>query len=386
VETLYWESIMNDKNPAAFEAYLKKYPGGEFADLAKIRIADLKKESVKPAIPPFSESASITPPSQPASSQKPPDQSTSEPDMVVAQSKSESLEKTPSQSSQRFTVNSIGIIKDNQTGKEWMVGPDKDMTWDEADVWAKKLETDGKNWRLPKKSEVATLYQKGAGNRNLDPVFQTTGWYVWTESEDSKNAWSFYLYDGEPVNYLKGAGSQRRAFAIQSPGEAQMVSSGKPSWVVETSKYSKLGNNGEELPFSAKSWLMVRDNETGLIWEVKKNRDGKQNYDDPNDADNDYNFVETSQLFIETLNSKFYGGFSDWRIPTRHELKTLVDSNINYIVINNAYFPNMQNASYWSSTSAISNNFFWVFYFNYGVDGIQSKINNFYVIAVRGGI
>jgi hypothetical protein len=46
-ETVYWESIMNSTNPAVFEAYLKKYPNGEFSEIAHIKIADLKKESAK---------------------------------------------------------------------------------------------------------------------------------------------------------------------------------------------------------------------------------------------------------------------------------------------------------------------------------------------------
>ena len=43
MEALYWQSIMNDSDPAVFESYLKKYPDGEFSDLAKIKISNLKK-------------------------------------------------------------------------------------------------------------------------------------------------------------------------------------------------------------------------------------------------------------------------------------------------------------------------------------------------------
>jgi hypothetical protein len=40
------------------------------------------------------------------------------------------------------------------------------------------------------------------------------------------------------------------------------------------------------LPDSAGSWAMVRDNGTGLIWEIKTNKDGTKNYTNPHDADN----------------------------------------------------------------------------------------------------
>ena len=48
--------------------------------------------------------------------------------------------------------------------------------------------------------------------------------------------------------------------------------------------YTKLGSGGIALPDSATSWLMAHDNVTGLIWEVKQNKDGVSDYSNPNDA------------------------------------------------------------------------------------------------------
>lgn len=42
VEVTYWDTIKFSENPADFEAYLKKFPKGVFADLARIRIGELK--------------------------------------------------------------------------------------------------------------------------------------------------------------------------------------------------------------------------------------------------------------------------------------------------------------------------------------------------------
>jgi hypothetical protein len=42
-DSLYWESIMNDTDPAAFEDYIKNYPDGAFVELAKRKINALKK-------------------------------------------------------------------------------------------------------------------------------------------------------------------------------------------------------------------------------------------------------------------------------------------------------------------------------------------------------
>ena len=53
--------------------------------------------------------------------------------------------------------------------------------------------------------------------------------------------------------------------------------------------YTKLDENSNELPDDAPwPWAMVRDNVTGLIWEVKQDNDGIQNYENPHDADNTY--------------------------------------------------------------------------------------------------
>jgi hypothetical protein len=51
MEALYWQSIMNDTDPAVFESYLKKYPDGEFSDLAKIKISNLKKGQKNEILP-----------------------------------------------------------------------------------------------------------------------------------------------------------------------------------------------------------------------------------------------------------------------------------------------------------------------------------------------
>jgi tetratricopeptide (TPR) repeat protein len=45
IELSFWDSIKNSTNAEDFNAYLRKYPNGEFADLARIRAANLSKDS-----------------------------------------------------------------------------------------------------------------------------------------------------------------------------------------------------------------------------------------------------------------------------------------------------------------------------------------------------
>jgi len=42
VEFAYWDAVKNSTNPNAFKAYLKKFPFGNFADLARVKIDELK--------------------------------------------------------------------------------------------------------------------------------------------------------------------------------------------------------------------------------------------------------------------------------------------------------------------------------------------------------
>jgi formylglycine-generating enzyme required for sulfatase activity len=52
VELTYWNSIQESKNPAAFEAYLQQFQTGRFADLARIKLAELRPPPAAPARPP----------------------------------------------------------------------------------------------------------------------------------------------------------------------------------------------------------------------------------------------------------------------------------------------------------------------------------------------
>jgi len=56
--------------------------------------------------------------------------------------------------------------------------------------------------------------------------------------------------------------------------------------------FTKLDGLGNDPSNDAPAWAMVRDNVTGLIWEVKQSRDGVKNYADPHDADNTYTWYD----------------------------------------------------------------------------------------------
>ena len=41
----FWESVRGSDNPALVQAYLEKYPSGEFSALARIRVDELTPDS-----------------------------------------------------------------------------------------------------------------------------------------------------------------------------------------------------------------------------------------------------------------------------------------------------------------------------------------------------
>ncbi|MGO7208741.1 adenylate/guanylate cyclase domain-containing protein, partial [Rhizobium ruizarguesonis] len=47
VEVAFWETVRDTDNPEMIEAYLAKYPHGQFSDLANILLADFHEKLTK---------------------------------------------------------------------------------------------------------------------------------------------------------------------------------------------------------------------------------------------------------------------------------------------------------------------------------------------------
>jgi len=170
--------------------------------------------------------------------------------------------------------------------------------------------------------------------------------------------------------------------------------------------YTKLDKNGNDLPDSAESWVMIRDKVTGLVWESKDEKDGRQNPDNLHDSDNLYAWYDSNSAtnggypgkepaihrknteeYINELNKNRFGGFNDWRLPTINEIISLssYDSDPK---ISRSYFPNTQDGPYWTSDSYnyLNNNMCaWALDFKCGNTVYLSKDDEgYYARAVRG--
>jgi hypothetical protein len=184
---------------------------------------------------------------------------------------------------------------------------------------------------------------------------------------------------------------------IPCPKTGELFYGQDASYSINPKSYTKLDSNGNALSDNASSWVMVKDNNTGLIWENKTDdgsihdKDNLYSWYDPNPATNggnagkDGNGTDTYD-FITSLNVANFGGFNDWRMPTIMELSTIVNAGTFYPAINTAFYPNTKSDPYWSSTTFAGNmGVAWYVYFLDGDVTYDAKSKTFYVRAVRGG-
>jgi Protein of unknown function (DUF1566) len=84
--------------------------------------------------------------------------------------------------SPRFGKSEYASIIDKQTGLEWFVGPDTKKTFfADAHHFVWHLRAGGhEDWRLPTMKELKGIRQPGAGPKNLNPIFETTGDMIWS--------------------------------------------------------------------------------------------------------------------------------------------------------------------------------------------------------------
>jgi len=122
--------------------------------------------------------------------------------------------------------------------------------------------------------------------------------------------------------------------------------------------YEKIGDN------------IVKDNNTGLIWEVKTaaNKDTKYTWDEA----------------VKYADDMTLGGYSDWRLPTFKELSLLVNRGMVNPSVDPNFFPNTVSDNYWSATEYSTGSLWAVKFSNGRGDIFYNKTDTLYVRAVRG--
>jgi len=138
--------------------------------------------------------------------------------------------------------------------------------------------------------------------------------------------------------------------------------------------FTKVFANGSLLDDASAEWSCVRDNRTGLVWERKQANDAVSNtlrqanstytwYNDDSGVAGgtlgDMSSTTTcdgalttcdTQSYVAAINAVGLCGVSDWRMPTKEELLSILDRGADEI--NSAYFDN-HNAgeAYWTLNS-----------------------------------
>jgi hypothetical protein len=184
--------------------------------------------------------------------------------------------------------------------------------------------------------------------------------------------------------------------------------------------FTKLDANGKVLPATATSWKCVRDNVTGLIWEVKPKRDGTKGNQGLHDADDTYTWYSTdstnnggfagypdessnracygyasgaaktycnTEAFAKRVNAVGWCGYKDWRMPTRKELLGLVDLSVGGPAIETGYFPDTSSSSYYWAASPVAygSYYAWNVSFYEGGSSDGNRYSGYSMRLVRSG-
>lgn len=254
---------------------------------------------------------------------------------------------------QSFSASS-NVVVDNNTGLTWEKSPSTDTyTWDNRDIHCNELNNSnygGKsNWRVPNPLELLTIVNNStsnpATNSNFNGMPTSDSTYLWTNNEykgGTSNAYYFspsygwYWYDGTKTNTYK---------VLCVSGEEM-----KPA----VSSDFTTSSDGKT----------VTDNRTGLMWQKE------------------YATGKTWQQALKYCEDSTYAGYSDWRLPNKNELASLLDPGKSSAPYSN--FPDMPSDWFWSSSTYVFNtDFAWGVPFYYGNVSYRNKTYNGYVRCVR---
>jgi len=165
-----------------------------------------------------------------------------------------------------------------------------------------------------------------------------------------------------PAPGLPGQDAEFGRDALNLAGRLNKLGTGEAGF-----DWTKLDPDGDPLPPSAPAWACVRDNYSGLIWEAKVN-----DPEDPGHVGHTYTWYHPdgssnggqsgvpdgglcqggpcdSTAYVAAFNELRMCGATDWRLPTRQELSSIVHAGRSNPALDGNFFP-LGAGLYWTAT------------------------------------
>lgn len=222
--------------------------------------------------------------------------------------------------------------------------------------------------------------------------------------------------DADGNNVPAGQDAHYGRDALAAAGSLSKIGGGNAGF-----DFTRINSDGSEYTgsgdYATAPWSCVRDNVTGLIWEVKDPSNGTVG-DSLHDADDRYNWYSTNsstnggsvgyadddgaicygydnadsttycntEAFVNRVNTAGLCGATDWRMPKKEELRSIVDYGRYNPNIDTNYFPNTRSSSYWSGSpdaNVIEVDASWFVNFHFGLAGKTYRKSYLHVRLVR---
>ena len=240
---------------------------------------------------------------------------------------------------QKFTFKGYGdnkIVVDNNTELQWQQSiPTEKFTWEEAYIYCDSLTYGGySDWRLPTPTEFLSIVD----NSKYNPAIDTTYFVNMPTDIDawSKDFWTSKTFDS----------SSAVGFGVYSGGI---------DYVLKSNECHAMCVRGNELPtglFTSSTAengdVVITDSTTELIWQGT------------------YISIDSWQLGLEYCENLDYAGYTDWRLPNKNELASL----LNYDKKSSPYsdFPNILSSKSSTTWFAVTDN-------NWGIENFGRVYN-----------
>ena len=249
------------------------------------------------------------------------------------------------------------VVKDNNSGIMWQKNiPNGTFDWDHAVAHCSDLEYAGySDWRLPTPEELLSVFDLG----NIYPQIFTypvpynpsSMFRVWTSaskpSSTDNEVFAYFYFTDESMIFNDGGKNYNPSNAVCVRGE-----------ILPKSEFVVSSVNGEEI---------VTDTVNGLVWQK-----GYVVYKSWKDA------LE----YCETLD---YAGFTDWRLPNRSELFTLVDFSKTGNKLSSFPGEMLDSRDFWTSSTMPGNDTqaYVQEFARWGTGSAEDKTSSTYMNAVR---